>query len=125
MTPRQKRFVEAFSGNASAAARAAGYSEKTAYSQGERLLRNVEILTAIQERENRQLSALVATRSERQSFWSRVMRDEAEQMRDRLRASELLAKASGDFLERVELTKLEPPIIQVVFTDEIDDEEEA
>ncbi len=124
MTPKQKRFIEAYTGNATKAAIAAGYSEKTAYSQGERLLRNVEISSAIQERENRQLSALVATRSERQSFWSRVMRDEAEQMRDRLRASELLAKASGDFLERVELTKPEPPIIQVVFTDEIDDEEE-
>ena len=122
MTPRQKRFVEAYTGNATKAAIAAGYSEKTAYSQGERLLRNVEISSAIQERENRQLSALVATRSERQSFWSRVMRDEAEQMRDRLRASELLAKASGDFLERMELTKLEPPIINVIFGN--DEEEE-
>ena len=50
------------------------------------------------------------------------MRDEAEQMRDRLRASELLAKASGDFLERVELAKLEPPIINVIFGN--DEEEE-
>ena len=122
MTPKQKRFIEAYTGNATKAAIAAGYSEKTAYSQGERLLRNVEISSAIQERENRQLSALVATRSERQSFWSRVMRDEAEQMRDRLRASELLAKASGDFLERMELTKLEPPIINVIFGN--DEEEE-
>ena len=122
MTPRQKRFVEAFSGNASAAARAAGYSEKTAYSQGERLLRNAEILSAIQERENRQLSALVADRTERQVFWTSIMRDENQRMGDRLRASELLAKANGDFLERVELTKLEPPIINVIFGN--DEEEE-
>lgn len=122
MTPRQKRFVEAFSGNASAAARAAGYSEKTAYSQGERLLRNVEISSAIQERENRQLSALVADRTERQVFWTSIMRDENQRMCDRLRASELLAKANGDFLERMELTKLEPPIINVIFGN--DEEEE-
>jgi len=114
--------VEAFSGNASAAARAAGYSEKTAYSQGERLLRNAEILSAIQERENRQLSALVADRTERQVFWTSIMRDENQRMGDRLRASELLAKANGDFLERVELTKLEPPIINVIFGN--DEEEE-
>ena len=122
MTPRQKRFVEAFSGNASAAARAAGYSEKTAYSQGERLLRNVEISSAIRERENRQLSALVADRTERQVFWTSTMRDECQRTCDRLRASELLAKANGDFLERVELAKLEPPIINVIFGN--DEEEE-
>ena len=38
-------------------------------------------------------------------------------MRDRLRASELLAKASGDFLERVEMSTTEPPEIRVVFED--------
>jgi len=46
---RQRRFVEEYlvDLNATQAAIRAGYSVKTAYSQGERLLRNVEVATAI------------------------------------------------------------------------------
>lgn len=123
MTPKQKRFIEAYTGNATKAAIAAGYSEKTACSIGERLLRNVDIREAIQLREKERLSEAIANREERQTFWSAIMRDSEEKTSDRLKASELLAKSNGDFLERVELTKPEPPIIQVVFTDEIEEEE--
>lgn len=49
MTPRQQRFVEEYclDLNATQAAIRAGYSAKTAGSQGERLLKNAEIQTAI------------------------------------------------------------------------------
>lgn len=49
MNDRQRRFVEEYlvDLNATQAAIRAGYSVKTAYSQGERLLRNVEVATAI------------------------------------------------------------------------------
>jgi phage terminase small subunit len=49
MTPKQERFVAQYliDGNATRAATAAGYSAKTAASQGERLLRNVEIAPAV------------------------------------------------------------------------------
>jgi phage terminase small subunit len=42
---RQRRFIREYlkSYNATQAAKMAGYSEKTAYSQGVRLLKNVEI----------------------------------------------------------------------------------
>lgn len=53
LTNRQKAFVEAYLANgfnATQAAITAGYSAKTAYSQGSRLLRNVEVQTAIQAR---------------------------------------------------------------------------
>jgi len=127
MTPKQKRFIECYSGNAAEAARLAGYSEKTACSIGERLLRNVDIREAIQLREKERLSEAIASREERQTFWSAIMRDSEEKTADRLKASELLAKSCGDFLERIDahVTKSEPPIIQVVFTDEIDDDEEV
>lgn len=50
----QTRFVDAYigkaNGNATKAAKEAGYSEKTAYSQGQRLLKNVEIQAAVRER---------------------------------------------------------------------------
>lgn len=52
MNPKQQRFVEEYliDLNATQAAIRAGYSAKTAYSQGQRLLKHVEIATAIGER---------------------------------------------------------------------------
>ncbi len=51
MTPKQCRFVEEFlvHSNAAKAAREAGYSEKTARSQGQRLLTNADIAQAVAE----------------------------------------------------------------------------
>ncbi len=51
MNDKQMLFAEEYSvdQNATAAAKRAGYSERTAYSQGQRLLKNVEVRRAIQE----------------------------------------------------------------------------
>lgn len=51
LNPKQCRFVQEYlvDLNATQAAIRAGYSEKTAYSQGQRLLKNVEIASAIKE----------------------------------------------------------------------------
>lgn len=51
LTAKQQRFVEEYlvDLNATQAAIRAGYSEKTAYSQGQRLLNNVEIQKAVSE----------------------------------------------------------------------------
>ena len=48
LTDKQKRFVDEYQVdlNATAAAKRAGYSEKTAYSMGQRLLKKVEIQAA-------------------------------------------------------------------------------
>lgn len=53
LTEKQKRFVDEYlvDLNATAAAKRAGYSEKTAYSMGQRLLKKVEIQAAIQKRQ--------------------------------------------------------------------------
>lgn len=50
-TPRQAAFIREYliDLNATQAAIRAGYSEKTAYSQGQRLLKNAEIQEAVQE----------------------------------------------------------------------------
>lgn len=52
LTTRQRLFVEAYlaNPNATEAAIKAGYSEKTAYSIGQRLLKNVEIAAAVEKR---------------------------------------------------------------------------
>lgn len=51
LTPKQKRFVAEYlvDLNATAAAKRAGYSEKTACEQAARLLANVKVQTAVQE----------------------------------------------------------------------------
>jgi phage terminase small subunit len=55
LTPKQQRFVDEYliDLNATQAATRAGYSAKTAASQGERLLRNVEISAAVAEGQKR------------------------------------------------------------------------
>lgn len=104
---RKRRFVEAYmanGGNATAAARSAGYQgdDKTLSTTGYRLLRNAKVRKAIDARAA--AADDVASREERQRFWSDLMRDAQQDLRFRLKASELLGKASGDFLDRHEIT---------------------
>ena len=97
LTAKQQRFVEAYDGNAHKAAIAAGYSEKTADAIGRENLRKPTILAEIKARETVRCTPLIASRAERQQFWSSVMRD-------RLKAAELLGKSEADFVERQEIT---------------------
>ena len=103
LTAKQRAFVEFYTGNATEAAIKAGYSKDTARSIGQNLLTKVDIRQAIKERETKRLAPDIATREERFKFWTRAMRDEDTPMTERLKASELLGKAEGDFLERVEV----------------------
>ena len=100
MNERQKRFAEfyAASGNATEAAKAAGYGEKTARAQGARLLTNVDIMRYVRELQDKAAAGRIATMTQTKAFWSDVMNDPAERTADRLKASELLAKAAGEFL---------------------------
>lgn len=102
LTLMQRLFVEAYSGNGTAAAIAAGYSQKSAEKIARDLLRNPTVAAAIRGREKEEIKQLVASRVQRQEFWTNIMRDTDEDTRDRLKASELLGKSEGDFLDRVE-----------------------
>ena len=103
---RERQFVEHFmaSGNATKAARQAGYSKKTASQIGYRLLRKVQIQRAIAERTQR--DPAVWTREDRQKFWTAIAsgtaRFESAALRDRLKASELLGRSQADFIDRHE-----------------------
>ena len=105
LTTKQRKFKEIYAGNATKAALKAGYSKKTAYSQGQRLLKNVEIIKAIKERETKELAPLIADRQERQRFWTEVLRKALKRsgikMDHRLKASELLGKSEADFTENI------------------------
>ena len=104
LTAKQQAFVEAYDGNATQAALKAGYSPRTAAFIGAENLKKPQIKEAIAERNAPASSASIATREERQAFWTGVMRDPAEKTQDRLRAAELLGKSECDFAERVEVS---------------------
>ena len=104
LTTRQKRFIEVFNGNVVESARLAGYSEQYALKQAHITLgRNRIIQQAIQERERNRQEPLIATREERQRFWTGVMNDESAEMQHRLKASELLGKSECDFSDRLQI----------------------
>lgn len=105
MNQRKRAFCEAYliSGNATDAAREAGYSPRSARSIGQRLLTFVDVQEYL-ERRNQEISAAnTAQMEEVRQFWTATMRDENMKPTDRLKASELLAKTYGAFLERVEV----------------------
>jgi len=114
LTEKQRRFVEAYmgaaAGNATEAARLAGYEgdDSTIRAIASQNLTKLNIREAIESRIDS--DPLVATRFDRQRFWTRVMLgkeldgEEPPAMRDRLKAASDLAKAQGDFVERVEVS---------------------
>jgi len=104
LTAKQQRFVDAYDGNATQAAIAAGYSEKTAAFIGAENLKKPKILAEIKTRETVRRTPMIASREERQALWTKIMRDKGEKTQDRLRASELLGKSEADFIERQEIS---------------------
>ena len=103
LTAKQRAFIENYTGNATEAAIKAGYSKDTAYSIGQENLKKPEIQQAIRERESKRLSPAIAKRDRLLEFWTQTMEDTDIYIKERLRASELLGKAQGVFLERVEM----------------------
>ena len=102
LTAKQKAFVEAYAGNATEAARVAGYAgnDQTLRQVGHENLTKPDVIAALKAREAPRSAGRIATRAERQSFWTRVLDDPEASMSDRLRASELLGKSEADFTEK-------------------------
>ena len=118
LTDQQKAFADFFieTGNATEAAKLAGYSEKTAYSQGGRLLKHVEVSAYIKERMTQQDAARVASADEVLRFYSSVMRGQEKDafgldpsLADRLKAADSLMTrdASGAEKQKGTLEKLD------------------
>lgn len=104
LTPKQQRFVDAYAGNGVEACRMAGYkgSDETLAAVAYENLRKPQIAEAIQKRDLGRKDKLIATREERQAFWTQAMRDENRDIFVRLRASELLGKSEADFTEKLD-----------------------
>lgn len=102
---RQKAFCEYFvaSGNATESAVKAGYSEKYAGQNSDKLLKNTNIQIYIEELNKKVKDKRIADITEVKEFWTDVLRNNDAKMQDRLKASEYIAKTNGAFLDKVEV----------------------
>ena len=125
---KQKQFYKEWliDANATQAAIRAGYSKKTAYSQGQRLLKNVEGQKYLAELMAEKESELIACQDEVLKYLTSVMRGKSQSTeivvegigdgcseartvlkepseKERLKAAELLGKRYGLYTDKVEL----------------------
>lgn len=141
MNKRQKRFADEYliDLNITQAAVRAGYSEKTAYSIGQRLLKNVEVKSYIDEQLERIHNENIADTTEIMMYLTKVLRgkssaevlamcgdgcqeviEKAPDERERLKAAELLGKRYGMFKDAMSIEG----VIPVVITDDLDEDDE-
>jgi phage terminase small subunit len=94
-----KLFCQSYitNGNAVEAAKAAGYSETYAEKKSYLLLQNNEVREYLSWLNAQIVPNAVDLSKQLNDFWFKTMTDEDENMKHRLRASELLAKAIGEF----------------------------
>ena len=113
MNTRQWRFVGHYlvSLNATQAAIEAGYSSKTAYSQGQRLLKNVDIANALSTSETQRAERTRITQDFVVQRLEIESRGEGEDTTStaRIRATELLGKHLGMFTDKVQVEQTGPP----------------
>lgn len=122
---KHRLFIEAYDGDVVEALRIAGFEGADSYlkSMGNKLLKDSNIVDAIRQRSLYLVSTakVIATREERQAFWTSIMRNDDPHARPeltstgvakipeniplgvRLKASELLGKSETDFVERLDI----------------------
>ena len=139
MTERQKRFGDEYvlDPNVTQAAIRAGYSEKTAYSIGQRLMKNVEVKSDIDAALARLQAENGADAQEVMRYLTSVVRGESQSSvlslcgngaqeviekrpdeKERLKAAELLGKRYGLYTEKVEVDAS----VGVVIVDDIEND---
>lgn len=118
LTEKQKRFADYYieTGNAEESARRAGYNAR---GNTTKLLHNTTIKKYIEERNKKLESNTIANMVEVKEFWTNFLRSENIEPKDRLKASEFIAKTNGAFLDRVEQTNIE--IVIDIEEDDVDD----
>lgn len=106
MTERQKRFAEYYAqcGNAAQSAIKAGYSEKYAGQNADKLLKNTNIAEYIKELSEKSQESRIMSARERQALLSDMAKDAENDTGDRIRAIDTLNKMTGEYITHVEAT---------------------
>lgn len=111
LNPKQQAFVREYivGGNATQAAKRAGYSEKTAHVQGSALLRHPIVKVAIQEARKQAVSEGVASYEEACLRMTEILRQRDDPFAS-IKAADRLAKLRGwDQPARVQTEDVTPP----------------
>lgn len=104
MTERQKKFSEYYAqcGNAAQSAIQAGYSEKYAGQNADKLLKNTNIADYIRTLTEAAQTARIMTACERQALLSDIAKDKHNKLSDRIRAIDTLNKMTGEYVTKVQ-----------------------
>ena len=110
LTAKQQAWIDYYKQGHTAtdAARLAGYkakSDNSFQSIGAENLR--KLAEYVQDRESVLEAPRIADMAEINAFWTDIMRSEEQDPKDRLKASELRARAAGGFIDRQEVTLTE------------------
>lgn len=102
----QLKFIDEYikNPNATQAAIKAGYSEKTAYSQGQRLLKHDEIKSALKERTESIRSNNILTATERMEILSNIALDKEARENDKIKAIDTLNKMDATYITQIDMT---------------------
>lgn len=125
LKPKELKFAEEWlkTTNATQSAIKAGYSARTAYSAGNRLLKKVDVKQYIDERLAEMQESSIADTNEVMQFLSSTMRGDIPDqfgldpaLNDRLKAAELLGKRYKLFTDKQEISGADGEPIKVVFS---------
>ena len=105
LNARQKAFCEYYvvSGNATDSAIKAGYKEKYAGVNTDKLLKNTNIQKYIEELQEKAKGNRIMTAIERREFLTSMIKDGAFKDTDRLKALDILNKMDGEYTQKVEV----------------------
>lgn len=105
VTERQKKFAEYYAqcGNAAQSAIQAGYSEKYAGQNADKLLKNTNIADYIRELTEDAQAARIMTARERQALLSDMAKNGKNSPADRIRAIDTLNKMTGEYTQKVSI----------------------
>ena len=125
LKPKELKFAEEWlkTTNATQSAIKAGYSARTAYSAGNRLLKKVDVRQYIDERLAEMKESSIADTNEVMQFLSSTMRGDIPDqfgldpaLNDRLKAAELIGKRYKLFTDKQEISGADGEPIKVVFS---------
>ena len=80
----------------------------TLYPNASRLAANSNVIARLAELRAAVVAPAILDAIQRQEFWSHIICDDSKDTRDRLRASELLGKAQGDYKVRPKVLPCSP-----------------
>lgn len=105
LNARQKAFCEYYvaCGNATEAAKKAGYSENYARDRIHVLMKNVGICRYIEELQKKAQSSRIMSAVERKEWLTKVLNDVEAKLNDKLKALDILNKMDGEYISKVEI----------------------